>query len=467
MFLINKNHPHSGHAPLSLYWLVPSILAVLSGVMFSQSANAQNISVISPVSGGHDSSLVWVRAHNVGCNGAPPVYFGYSIDNDATLIRGVTDYDIDVSNQPIGAGTHTIHFKSWIQSGICPVVDTTFTVGSAPASSASSGSSSNPNSGQGITVASPIPGSNDPSTVWIRAHNVGCNGLAPTFFGYSMDNSGYTARGVTSYDIDTTTPLGGGTHTAHFKSWTQAGLCPVVDSTFTVGGGSAPTGGSGGYVPSNAAVSAGLENSGNWEYNHDGTTSGWSSGSTVSPAYTPSGDVGREFYVTYSNYGGEIYHLSFGNDPYATHFVYDAYVYVQDPENVQNIEMDMNQVMSNGATVIYGAQCATASHSWEFTTMWGNNPHWNPSNIPCNPGSWSANTWHHVQIASHRDNSGVVTYDWVNLDGMQKYFSNATGGSAANLGWAHGDLLINFQLDGRQGSGSITAFAHQINIYRW
>lgn len=459
---------YSGHA--AAYPLVLSLIAIFAGCALSQSVFAQSITVISPVAGRGDQSPLWVRAHNDGCSGESPVYFGYSIDNDATVIRGVTAYDIDVSNQPIGVGTHTIHFKSWTRSGICPVVDTTFTVGQV---SGSSGSSGNPNSGQGITVASPIPGSTDPSAVWIRAHNVGCNGLAPTFFGYSMDGSGYTSRGVTSYDIAATTQVGGGTHTVHFKSWTQAGLCPVVDSTFTVGGGggggggASPTAGSGGNIPSNAAVSANLEDSGSWEYTHDGATSGWSSGSTISPAYTPSGDVGREFYVRYSNYGGEIYHLSFGNDPNATHFVYDAYVYVEDPENVQNIEMDMNQVMSNGATVIYGAQCATASHSWEFSTMWGNNPHWNPSNIPCNPASWSANAWHHVQIASHRDNSGVVTYDWVNLDGVQSYFSNAKGWAAKNLGWEHGDLLINFQLDGRQGSGSITAFAHHVNVYRW
>lgn len=462
MFLLkNLKRLYSGHAasyrPV-LAWIALSAVCAVSHVAFSQ-----EITVISPVAGRGERSPIWVRAHNDGCSGESPVTFGYSIDGDATLIRGVTAYDIDVSNQPIGVGTHTIHFKSWTRSGICPVVNTTFTV------SADSGSSGNSNPGQGITIASPIPGSNDPSRVWIRAHNVGCNGLAPIFFGYSLDSSGYTNRGVTSYDIDTTTPVGAGTHTVHFKSWTQAGLCPVVDSTFSVGGsgGGAPTGGPSGSIPYNAAVSAGLETSGNWEHNHDGGTGGWAKGSTVAPAYSPSGDEGREFYMLYSHYGGERYHLSFGNDPYATHFVYDAYVYVEDPENVQNIEMDMNQVMANGATVIYGAQCATASHSWEFTTLWGSNPHWNPSNIPCNPASWSANSWHHVQIASHRDDSGMVTYDWVNLDGVQSYFSHATGWSVRNLGWERGDLLINFQLDGREGNGSITAFAHQINIYRW
>ena len=59
-----------------------------------------------------------------------------------------------------------------------------------------------------------------------------------------------------------------------------------------------------------------------------------------------------------------------------------------------------------------------------------------------------AKTWHHVQIASHRDDKGNVSYDWVNLDGAHSEFVNATVNSAEALGWQKGTLLINFQLDG-------------------
>jgi hypothetical protein len=63
---------------------------------------------------------------------------------------------------------------------------------------------------------------------------------------------------------------------------------------------------------------------------------------------------------------------------------------------------------------------------------------------------------------------GGVTYDSVNLDGTHRVFNSATGYSAEHLGWAHGDLLINFQLDGANGgSGSITAFIHKMTIVRW
>ena len=322
-----------------------------------------------------------------------------------------------------------------------------------------------------ITVASPVSGTNHASPLWVRAHNVGCDGLAPTAFGYSIDNSSTLVRGVTKYDIDATrVPIGAGTHTIHFKSWTSNGVCPVVSTTFTVGGtsSSSSTGSNAtvSSIPSNAIGSANLDGK-SWAYERDAATPGSARGSSVYPATTPLYDDAREFYMTYSAHGGERWHISFAKDASATHFIYDTYVYIVDPAQVANIELDMNQVMSNGATVIYGTQCSSYTKTWEFTTVSGGS-HWRSSNIPCNPKTWAAKTWHHVQIASHRNSSGDVTYDWVNLDGTHRVFKNATGYSAEKLGWAKGDLLINFQLDGaNSGSGSITAYIHKMTIFRW
>jgi hypothetical protein len=216
-------------------------------------------------------------------------------------------------------------------------------------------------------------------------------------------------------------------------------------------------------------VSSGdLDGADNWEWNHDPGTPGSSSGSSLYPVTSPALDnAARGFFVTYSDHGGEIYHLSFAKDTTVSNFVYDTYIYLVDPSQIENIEMDMNQVMSDGRTVILATQCAGGSGTWEFTTISNDGTHWHPSNIPCNPKNWTANTWHHVQIATHRDDSGNVTYDWVNLDGTATNFSNATGPSAENLGWEIGDLLLNFQLDGAGSGGSITAYLDELTIHRW
>jgi hypothetical protein len=319
-----------------------------------------------------------------------------------------------------------------------------------------------------ITVASPVNGTSVASPIWVRAHNVGCGGLSPTAFGYSIDNSSTLTRGITAYDIDVTNQaISAGSHTVHFKSWTSQGICPVVETTFTVSGGSI-TGPPLSTIPSYAAASGDLDGAGSWEYEHDAGTAGSSRGSTLYPATTPSYDDAREFYMTYSDHGGERYHLSFGANTSATHFAYDTYIYFVDPSQVENVEMDLNQVMANGETVIFGTQCSSISKTWEFVSVKNGDDHWNPSNIPCNPRSWIANTWHHIQIGFHRDSNGVVTHDWVTLDGTRSSFTNATGAAALKLGWALGDLLINFQLDGENaGSGSITSYIHKMTIYSW
>jgi hypothetical protein len=191
--------------------------------------------------------------------------------------------------------------------------------------------------------------------------------------------------------------MAAGSHTVHFKSWTSNGVCPVVSNTFKVAGGST-SGSSGGNtsggsssssgsavyaLPSYAVPSADLDSSGGWSAEHDSGTPGSSKGSMVYPASTPSYDDAREFYMTYSNHGGERWHLSFGNNGSSMNFVLDTYVYMVNPSQVQNIEIDLNQVMSNGETVIYGTQCSSISKTWEYAYISGSSPHWKSSNIGC------------------------------------------------------------------------------------
>jgi hypothetical protein len=100
--------------------------------------------------------------------------------------------------------------------------------------------------------------------------------------------------------------------------------------------------------------------------------------------------------------------------------------------------------------------------------MSGSSSHWKSSSIGCNPLTWSAKTWHHIQVGFHRNSSGVVTHDRVNFDGTHIVFNSATGAGALKLGWAKGDLLANYQVDGESsGSGSVTSYIHKMTIYHW
>jgi hypothetical protein len=188
----------------------------------------------------------------------------------------------------------------------------------------------------------------------------------------------------------------------------------------------------------------------------------------VYPASTSGYDNARKYYMTYSGRGGERWHISFANNASATHFVFDTYVYVVNPNQLANLELDLNQVISSGKTVIYGTQCSVYSHSWEWAYYSGGGFHWHASNVGCNPTAWKANTWHHIQIGFHRDSNGDVTHDWVAFDGSKSYFSGASSYAAQSLGWAHGTLLMNVQPDGYySGGGSLTFFLHKTTYYYW
>jgi hypothetical protein len=321
-----------------------------------------------------------------------------------------------------------------------------------------------------ITVASPLNGSRVSSPVLIRAHNVGCEGVPPSAFGYSIDNATALVRGETAYDIDVTKQaIAAGTHIVHFKSWTSRGACPVVNTQFTVGAGSPPPPSSSpSYsIPANAVSSGDLDGKGPWGQTHDGGTPGSSRGSSVYPATTPLYDDARKFYMTYSDRGGERWNLSVGKSATATHFVLDTYVFFPNPSEVLNLELDINQVMANGETVILGTQCSGVTGTWESGYTSGKYDHWWSSSIKCNPAKWTANAWHHVQIGMHRDSNGVVTHDWVNLDGTQHAWGY-THESAHFLGWAPGVIDVQYQIEGSsKGSGSVTSYIHKLTIYRW
>jgi hypothetical protein len=321
-----------------------------------------------------------------------------------------------------------------------------------------------------VTVASPLNGSHVSSPVFIRAHNVGCESVPPSAFGFSIDNSTTFVRGETAYDIDVTKQaIAAGVHTIHFKSWTARGACPVVNTQFTVGGASAaPPASSSNYgIPANATASGDLDGKGPWGQIHDGGTPGSSRGSSVYPATTPLYDDARKFYMTYSDRGGERWNLSVGKDSKATHFVLDTYVFFPSPSEVLNLEMDINQVMANGETVILATQCSGVTGTWESAYTSGKLDHWWSSSIKCNPAKWAANTWHHVQIAMHRDANGVVTHDWVDLDGTHTAWGR-TQESAHFLGWAPGVFDVQYQIEGTsKSSGSVTSYIHKMTVYRW
>jgi hypothetical protein len=316
-----------------------------------------------------------------------------------------------------------------------------------------------------VTVNSPANNANVASPVSLSAAAGSCSSQAVSAMGYSLDNSSDTTV-VEGSSIDTSFLSATGAHTLHVKAWGDKGSSCVTDVAITVTAGGSRTL----FVPSNATSISNIQVSGDWHAIHDTGGKGSASGVTSvvsSPAHSGSA---RKFVTSFKDSGDERYAVSFGDDESATNFLYDGWVYLTSSSNtIGNIEMDLNQVMSNGQTVIFGVQCDGWYGTWDFTRNAGSAAHWKDewihSRARCNPRSWSINTWHHVQISYSRNDDGVVTYNSVWLDDSEQSL-NATVFSAFALRWSP-TLLTNFQVDGAGSSGSNTVYLDDLVIYRW
>jgi hypothetical protein len=225
-------------------------------------------------------------------------------------------------------------------------------------------------------------------------------------------------------------------------------------------------------VLANAATTvSNVQSTRTWKHSHDAGTPGTSTGSTAITSSPSRSGKALRLSTSYTNYGGERYESSMADNIYANNFVYDAWVYIKDSaKGVKSIEMDLNQVIGNGWTVIMGFQCDGWSGTWDYTANKGTakSPidRWIHSGVKCNPQGWAVNKWHHVQVHYFRDKYGYVTYQSVVLDGVtHKLGARVFSGFA--LGWGK-TILTNFQVDGgtKYSYGS-KVFVDNLNVSYW
>lgn len=293
-----------------------------------------------------------------------------------------------------------------------------------------------------------------------------CSSQPVAAMGYSLDNSSNTVI-FYSNSISANVIASSGAHVIHVKSWGNRGASCVADVPVTVA--AAP---SGAAVPGNAIASTGIHTLKSWQADYDTATGSGSSVGSMSMVTSPSvSGAAREFLTSYTNYGGERYSILIGTDSGSTNFLMDTRIYVASPNNgIANIELDLNQVMANGQTVIFGMQCDGWSNTWDYTINAGTPQkpvdEWMHSTQTCNPRKWTTNAWHHIQLSYSRDNAGNVTYKSVWFDGVQQDIG-VTAPSAFALGWGKA-LLANFQVDGSTSTaGSAIVYLDNFTVYRW
>jgi len=330
-----------------------------------------------------------------------------------------------------------------------------------------------------INVIYPANGAVVGSQFSVYATSDWCSNQWIASMGFSLDSGGDITYSYNNWIYYTPVNVGPGAHVLHVKAWGNQGALCVTDVAISASGSGsfAPassnivTSGGSGYVPYTAAVVSSIQALGNWVSFHDTGTYGSSAGGTSLTGSPSLSGNARQFYTTYTYYGGQRYYAWFGDDTASHNFLYDGWVYLTDSSgSIANIEMDLNQVMPNGQTVIFGFQCDGWTGTWDYSQNVGTPTapvdRWVNSSAPCNVRTWAQYTWHHIQISYSRDDYGNVTYHSVWLDGNEQPI-NATVPSAYAVGWAPA-LVTNFQVDSFvPGWASSTVYLDNLTVSRW
>jgi len=314
----------------------------------------------------------------------------------------------------------------------------------------------------GVVINSPANGSTVKSPFGLSAYTSLCSGQQVTATGYSVDSSPDT-RIFNSPAITTSVSASAGGHTLHVKAWGASGAHCVTDVAITVSSSS--------VVPTSASSVSSIQTFGGWFSIHDGGTPGSSSGWSALVSSPSRTGAARKFAMTYKYFGGQRYSISFGDDEAATNFIFDTWVYLPAGDTgLKNLELDLNQVISGGQTVLYGMQCDGWTGTWDVSVNKGTTTKpwntWAHTAAPCNVQSWGKNQWHHIQLTYSRNDTGWITYKSAAVDGVS-HSINKTVLGAFMLGWRP-TLLVNVQLDGAtSGSGSASLIMDNLTIHRW
>jgi len=420
------------------------------------------VAITSPSNGEHVSSPFVLTASSATCSYQPVTTIGYSVDSGGTIMfKGTSTIDTEVSTS---SGTHTVHVKAWnAKGGVCTTAAMVTVASALTSSPTSSSTSSNP------TISSPSSGEYVSSPFTLSASSATCSSQAVSSMGYSLDSGGTTMFSGKTV-IDTSVSASVGSHTVHVKAWNVKGSICVADVNVHVTSATDNVATNTSVVPTSTVSVSNLEAMSNWKASHDKATSGSASGQMSlvgSPAHS---GVSRKYVTSYTHYGAERYSVTFGDNRTAKNFMWDGWVYLTSSSSqINNLEMDLNQTMPNGNTVIFGIQCDSPSGTWDYTENLGSakypKGHWAHSGAACNFHQWGTGKWHHVQMEYSRTDTGMVTYKYVWLDGKRSTL-NKTVFAARSLGWGS-SLSINFQMDGNSGSGTATMYLGSLTLYRW
>jgi len=125
-----------------------------------------------------------------------------------------------------------------------------------------------------------------------------------------------------------------------------------------------------------------------------------------------------------------------------SHFTYDLYFLIDNPDAAQALEFDLNQTYG-GQRWVWGSECnLKADGQWD---IWNDAPNtgWTPTGIPCLASNFQANTWNHLTWDVQQQGSNVQ-YNTLTVNGTV-YQVNTTFPNQQD--WTLEEIDTAFQMD--------------------
>jgi hypothetical protein len=142
-----------------------------------------------------------------------------------------------------------------------------------------------------------------------------------------------------------------------------------------------------------------------------------------------------------------------------SHFLYDLYFYIDNPNAPQALEFDVNQTFG-GQRWVWGSECNfKADGHWD---IWNDAPAtgWEQTSIPCTANMFQANTWNHL-IWDVQRSGNSVQYNTLTLNGTV-YPVNTTYPNQQD--WTLEEIDVAFQMDLDSNGDTYNVWLDQVNL---
>lgn len=191
----------------------------------------------------------------------------------------------------------------------------------------------------------------------------------------------------------------------------------------------------------------------------EGEADAWLAQSQATPSLSGSS---AEFHIGGgTGYSNNLWWNQLQPDRSPSHFIYDFWVYLKDPERSQAMEFDVNQSF-DGTRWVFGTECNFNGNGlWDVWDGSGDVGHWVPSKVGCS--RFAPNSWNHIVWKFER-NGTQVHYISVSINDVE-YPVDIWLSAQSNWSWE--ELNVAVQLDGNFQQQPYEAWIDNMKLVYW